>query len=71
MAGMTYLRLIRPPGQSFFLVGVRGVGKSTWASTQFPDVPHIDLRDEARYQYYLADPSFSAADLQPAPPVSP
>ena len=51
----TYPRLIRPPGQSFFLLGVRGVGKSTWARQQFPDAPRIDLLDEARYQDYLAE----------------
>ncbi len=70
MAGETYPRLIRPPGQSFFLLGVRGVGKSTWAREQFPDAPRIDLLDEARYQDYLADPSLFAADLQSAPPGS-
>ena len=65
-----YPRLIRPPGQSFFLLGVRGVGKSTWARQQFPDAPRIDLLDEARYQDYLADPSLFAADLQAVPPGS-
>ncbi len=64
----TYRRLIRTPGQSFFLLGVRGVGKSTWARRQFPEAPRIDLLDEARYQDYLADPSLFAADLQSAPP---
>lgn len=39
----TYRRLIRPPRQSFFLLGVRGAGKSTWARRQFPDAPRIDL----------------------------
>ncbi len=68
MAGTTYPRLIRPPGQSFFLLGVRGVGKSSWARARFPDAPRIDLLDEARYQDYLADPSLFAADLQSAPP---
>ena len=63
----TYPRLIQPPGQSFFLLGVRGVGKSTWARRQFPDAPHIDLLDEARYQDYLADPSLFAADIQSVP----
>ena len=67
MSGTTYPRLIPPPRQSFFLLGVRGVGKSTWARAQFPDAPHIDLLDEARYQDYLADPSLFAADLQSAP----
>ena len=70
ISNRTYPRLIRPPGQSFFLLGVRGVGKSTWARQQFPDVPHIDLLDEGRYQDYLADPSLFAADLQSAPPGS-
>ena len=70
MSGKTYPRLTRPPGQSLFLLGVRGVGKSTWARRQFPDASHIDLLDEARYQDYLADPSLFAADLQSAPPGS-
>ena len=70
MSGKTYPRLVRPPGQSFFLLGVRGVGKSTWARRQFPDAPRIDLLDEARYQDYLADPSLFAVDLQSAPPGS-
>ncbi len=70
MAIKTYPRLIRPPGQSFFLLGVRGVGKSTWARQQFPDALRIDLLDEARYQDYLADPSLFAADLQTVPPGS-
>ena len=64
----TYPRLIQPPGQSFFLLGVRGVGKSTWARRQFPDAPHVDLLDEARYQDYLADPSLFAADIESVPP---
>ena len=68
MSGKTYPRLSRPPGQSCFLLGIRGVGKSTWAREQFPDALRIDLLDEARYQDYLADPSLFAADLQPVPP---
>ena len=70
MSKTTFPRLIRPSRQSFFLLGVRGVGKSTWAREQFPDALHIDLLDEARYQDYLSDPSFFAADLQLSPPGS-
>ncbi len=70
MTKKLYPRLIQPPGQSFFLLGVRGVGKSTWARQQFPDVPRIDLLDEARYQDYLADPSLFTADLQALSPGS-
>ncbi|MCE2475564.1 MAG: ATP-binding protein [Alphaproteobacteria bacterium] len=65
-----YPRLTRLPRQSFFLLGVRGVGKSTWARVQFPGATRVDLLDEARYQDYLADPSVFAADLQAAPPGS-
>ena len=44
-----YPRLTRSSGQSFFLLGVRGVGKSAWACQQFSDARRIDLLDEARY----------------------
>lgn len=70
MATNSYPRLISTPGQSFFLLGLRGVGKSTWARWQFPDALHIDLLDEARYQDYLADPALFALDLQAAEPGS-
>ena len=70
MAATTYPRLTRQPRQSFFLLGRRGAGKSTWARAQFPDAPRIDLLDEARYQDYLADPSLFATELKTAPPGS-
>ena len=70
MSENPYPRLTRLPGQSFFLLGVRGVGKSTWARQQFMDARHIDLLEEARYQDYLADPSLFAADLQSESPGS-
>ena len=57
-------RLLRPPRQSFFLLGVRGAGKSTWAREQLPDALRIDLLDEARYHDYLADPSLFAGELE-------
>ena len=59
-----YPRLLRPPRQSFFLLGVRGAGKSTWARKHFPDALRIDLLDEARYHDYLTDPSLFAGELQ-------
>ena len=70
MSRNSYPRLVSAPGQSFFLLGLRGVGKSTWARRQFPDALYIDLLDEARYQDYLADPSIFALDLQGAEPGS-
>jgi hypothetical protein len=44
------MRLTKPPKGSFFLFGVRGVGKSTWALMQFPNAHLVDLLDEGRYQ---------------------
>lgn len=50
-----YRRLTIPPKGSFFLFGVRGVGKSTWVREQFHDAYHIDLLDEFRYHALLAN----------------
>ena len=64
-----YERLAKPPEQSFFLFGMRGVGKSTWARATFPDAAYVDLLDERLYHDLLADPSLfgqSIAHLAPA-----
>ncbi len=58
---VTYRRLLQPPRSSFFLFGVRGAGKSTWARTAFPDALHFDLLDEAFFHDLLGDPSLFAA----------
>ena len=54
---MIYRRIARLPGRSFFLFGVRGVGKSSWARTTLPNALRLDLLDEALFQDLLADPS--------------
>ncbi len=54
---MTYTRLAQVPEQSFFLLGMRGVGKSTWARQALPDALRLDLLDEALFTDLLADPS--------------
>ena len=59
----TYDRLIRPPAQSFFLFGMRGVGKSTWARANFPNATMLDLLDERLFQDLLADPSLFAQSI--------
>ena len=56
-------RLIEAPGQSFFLFGMRGVGKSTWARAAFPDAVYVDLLDERLYQDLLGDPSLFAQSI--------
>jgi len=52
----SYPRLLARPPQSFFLFGMRGVGKSTWAQEVLPDAVRIDLLDEGLFQSYLRDP---------------
>ena len=63
-----YPRLTEPPRQSFFLLGMRGVGKSTWARTAFPGAVHLDLLDERLYQDLLVDPSLFAQSVGHLPP---
>lgn len=52
---MLYTRLARVPEQSFFLLGIRGVGKSTWVREALPGALRIDLLDEALFTDLLAD----------------
>lgn len=51
----TYLRILKPPSKSFFLLGPRGSGKSTWIKTAFPHAKTFDLLDEGLYQSLLRD----------------
>lgn len=62
-----YARITQPPKGSFFLFGMRGVGKSTWAKKSFAKAHRIDLLDEALYQSLLADPSLFAAEVEALP----
>ena len=62
-----YRRLLTPPKGSFFLFGVRGAGKSTWAREQFPDAYVVDLLDESRCQALLANPGLLAMELRSLP----
>lgn len=54
MTARDYPRTLRPPSASFFLFGIRGVGKSTWARQRFPHAPRIDLLDEGAFQSFVA-----------------
>lgn len=66
----TLVRLDRLPAQSFFLFGLRGVGKSTWIREQLPEAHRFDLLDEALYQSLLVDPGLFADALRALPPES-
>lgn len=52
----TVNRFLHPPKQSFFLLGPRGTGKSTWIRKVFPDALYLDLLLPDIYRAYLARP---------------
>ena len=58
-----YKRLLKAPEQSFFLFGMRGAGKSTWARQAFPDAHRFDLLDEGLFQSYLRDARLFGREL--------
>lgn len=58
-----YPRLLKPPRASFFLFGVRGAGKSTWAGKSFREARRVNLLDEGVHHSLLADPSLFGAEL--------
>jgi hypothetical protein len=57
-------RILKAPSQSFFLLGPRGTGKSTWLRAHFPDAYVIDLLSEATFQSLLANPGLFANQLR-------
>lgn len=55
--GVMYKRIINAPTKkSFFLLGPRGTGKTTWLKQQFPKAIYIDLLNTAKYIELLAQP---------------
>jgi predicted AAA+ superfamily ATPase len=62
-------RLLQAPKQSFFLLGPRGTGKSTWLRAAFPDAHTVDLLSEERYQRLLANPGLFADELRAVSPA--
>ena len=58
-----YPRLFQPPKTSFFLLGMRGVGKSTLVKGHFKNAKIINLLDESLYQLYLSKSHAFAEDL--------
>lgn len=65
---MTFPRILSKPEQSFFLLGPRGTGKSTWLRSAFPDAHRFDLLAEETYQRLLASPDHFAAELRALEP---
>src|SRR5438093_13281474 len=67
VARRRYRRILTPPRGSFFLYGVRGVGKRTWALETFPDAHIVDLLDESQYQSFAANPALLGLELRTLP----
>ena len=50
------IRNFKEPGQSFFLLGPRGTGKTTWIRDHFKNAVWIDLLLPNEMHYYAANP---------------
>jgi predicted AAA+ superfamily ATPase len=61
-------RILKAPQQSFFLMGPRGSGKSTWLGATFPDAYLFDLLSEEVFQRLLARPGSFADELRAVSP---
>jgi predicted AAA+ superfamily ATPase len=71
MSDRTYDRITVAPKGSFFLFGLRGVGKSAWVRHRFPHAHVVDLLDERRYHSLAADPGLLALELETIAPDVP
>ena len=60
-------RVLNAPEQTFFLLGPRGSGKTTWLRATFSDAHVIDLLSEETYQRLLASPGQFADELRAVP----
>ncbi len=65
---MLYKRLTMLPDRSFFLLGLRGVGKSTWVRSALPSAMRFDLLDEGLFVDLLADPALFGRMVSAATP---
>ena len=50
------LRFLNAPASSFFLLGPRGTGKTTWVREQFPDALAVNLLQPDTYRELVARP---------------
>jgi uncharacterized protein len=62
-----FSRLLVPPKSSFFLLGPRGTGKTTWLRQHFAKACWLDLLDEATYLNCLQDANYFPRLLETVP----
>ncbi|HLQ37095.1 MAG TPA: AAA family ATPase, partial [Planctomycetota bacterium] len=60
-------RRLRPPDQSFFLLGARGTGKTTWIEQHFADAPQYDLLRASESLRLSRDPGLLTAECSALP----
>ncbi len=60
-------RILIPPKESFFLLGPRGTGKSTWLLHAYPRATRIDLLQPEQERLYLAAPERLREIVEVAP----
>lgn len=60
----TYTRLLTCPNNTFFLFGMRGTGKTSWAREHLSGACWFNLLDESLYQRFLLDAGLFAAELR-------
>ncbi len=65
-----YARLLQTPGQSIFLFGPRGTGKSTWIRDRFPNTTTYDLLDTGETLRLTREPGALYQELVALPPES-
>lgn len=63
-------RLTPAPKMSFFLLGPRGTGKSTWLRQSFSEAHYFDLLDEEIFHRLMAQPGAFSGELRALPPES-
>lgn len=63
MSNQVVNRILTPPKESFFLLGPRGVGKTTWLRQHLGNATRFDLLDSRTYLELAKDPSLIEAKL--------
>jgi uncharacterized protein len=64
---LNYTRALTPLNTSFFLFGLRGSGKTSWAKNHFVEAKWFNLLSEKLYQELLINPSLLSAEARLLP----
>jgi predicted AAA+ superfamily ATPase len=62
-----YQRRLRPPDRSFFLLGPRGTGKTTWLRARFPGARWFNLLEEREWSRLMRQPGLFRREVDALP----